>query len=240
VSLHDIRRRKCLQTQDFTFQSVQDELGPPPNAALDEEITRLLGAGKKIDAIKLLRRERTPKIGLAAAKAYVEAVEKGTDPEQAVAATTAPAKTTAWRGKPLSRLQVAVFLPLGLLAVGLLIYVLALNDVPRAPAQRSTVGSPVVAEKTAAQRTAATESIRAAVNVMVKRGLVKRMDVRTGKVYIYGDLWEVFELNEKEQIVKTISEYRDAEQGLPQVTLYESRSGKELASYGAFSGVTIR
>lgn len=75
---------------------------------------------------------------------------------------------------------------------------------------------------------------------MVKQGLIKRMDVKTGKFYIYGELWETFELNDKEQLVKTISKYRDAEFGLPQVTLYESRSGKELASYGAFSGVKIR
>jgi hypothetical protein len=56
-----------------------------PNAALDEEIKHLLGAGKKVAAI-MLAREQKPKIGLAAARAYVEAVEKGTDPEQAVAA----------------------------------------------------------------------------------------------------------------------------------------------------------
>jgi hypothetical protein len=50
-----------------------------------------------------------------------------------------------------------------------------------------------------------------------------------------------FELDAKQNLVKMISWYREAEyKGLLQVTLYESRSGKELASYGAFSGVTIQ
>jgi hypothetical protein len=76
---------------------------------------------------------------------------------------------------------------------------------------------------------------------MVNHGLIKRMDVKTGKFYIDGELWEGFELDAKENIVKVISGYREAEyKGLPQVTLYESRSGKELASFGVLSGVTIQ
>ena len=91
------------------------------------------------------------------------------------------------------------------------------------------------------QNTAAAESARAAVAKMVNLGLIKRMDVKTGKFYIDGPLWVGFELDAKENIVKVISGYREAEyKGLPQVTLYESRSGKELASYGAFSGVAIK
>ena len=77
--------------------------------------------------------------------------------------------------------------------------------------------------------------------VFKAQGLVKRMDVASGKFYISGPLWEGFELDDKQNIVRFISAYREAEyKGLPQVTLYESRSGKELASYGAFSGVTIK
>ena len=75
---------------------------------------------------------------------------------------------------------------------------------------------------------------------MMSLDLVKRMDLKTGKIYINGLLWEGFELDGKENIVKVISGYRDAEYGLPQVTLYESKSGKELASYSAFGGVSIR
>ncbi len=74
----------------------------------------------------------------------------------------------------------------------------------------------------------------------MKHGLIKRMDLKTGKIYVDLELWEGFELDAKQNIVKVVSGYRDAEHGLPQVTLYESRSGKELAGYGAFTGVTIR
>ena len=75
----------------------------------------------------------------------------------------------------------------------------------------------------------------------MKHGLIKRMDLTTGKFYIDGPLWEGFELDAKQNIVKMISWYREAEyKGLPQVTLYESRTGKELASYGVSSGVTTK
>jgi hypothetical protein len=57
-----------------------------PNAALDEEIERLLNAGKKIQAIRLLR-ENTPTVDLSTAKRYVEAVERRADPREAVIST---------------------------------------------------------------------------------------------------------------------------------------------------------
>ena len=162
----------------------------------------------------------------------------------AVAPTTAvPAKKPpAVASKSLSGLQVAVLLPLGLLAVGLLLYVFTRIDAPSAPARQPAVATVAAAPAPApTQNTAAAESARAAVAKMVNLGLIKRMDVKTGKFYIDGSLWVGFELDGKESIVKTISGYREAEyKGLPQVTLYESRSGKELANYGAFSGVTIK
>lgn len=110
----------------------------------------------------------------------------------------------------------------------------------RKPAAAPSAQSAPAPAPAPAQNTAATESNRLAVAEMVKQGLIKRMDLTTGKIYISGELWEGFELDAKQQIVKVISRQREAEQRLPQVTLYESRSGKELASYGAFTGVTIR
>jgi hypothetical protein len=102
-----------------------------------------------------------------------------------------------------------------------------------APPQAARAAAP-------ARNTAADEATRAAISKFLSVGFIKRMDVKVGKFYVDGELWEGFELDAKQQIVETISAYRDAERGLPQVTLYESRSGKELASYGVFSGVTIR
>ena len=85
------------------------------------------------------------------------------------------------------------------------------------------------------------EAAREIVASLQKFELIKRIDVATGKYYIDGELWQGFELDKKEQFVRAMSAYRKIEyKGLPQVTLYDSRSGKELASYGAFTGVTIR
>jgi hypothetical protein len=99
---------------------------------------------------------------------------------------------------------------------------------------------PPAAPATKSLPSAQASEARAAVAKMVNLGLIKRMDVKTGTFYIDGPLWEEFELDGMENIVKVISGYRDAAHGLPQVTLYESRSGKELASYGVFLGVTIQ
>lgn len=110
------------------------------------------------------------------------------------------------------------------------------------PASPAPVTPPPQTARAAApaRNTAADGATRAAISKFLNVGFIKRMDVKVGKFYVDGELWEGFELDAKQQIVETISAYRDAERGLPQVTLYESRSGKELASYGVFSGVTIR
>jgi hypothetical protein len=104
------------------------------------------------------------------------------------------------------------------------------------PAQTASATSPAKP----AQGPARAANVRAFMQTLVTNGFVKRVDVKTGKFYVDGELWETFEFNNKEQLVEAISQYRDVEYGLPQVTLYESRSGRELATYGVFSGVTIR
>jgi hypothetical protein len=57
-------------------------------ASFDEEAKRLSAAGKKIEAIKLVR-ERT-QMGLAEAKSYVEALDAGRTPAQAAAVARQP------------------------------------------------------------------------------------------------------------------------------------------------------
>jgi hypothetical protein len=104
---------------------------------------------------------------------------------------------------------------------------------PPAPAQNTPPGAPP--QESAADAA----SRRKAIAGMVQEGFIKRMDLETGKIYVNGPLWQVFELDEKKQLVRVISTHRQVETGLPQVTLYESRSGKELASYGALTGVRI-
>jgi hypothetical protein len=85
------------------------------------------------------------------------------------------------------------------------------------------------------------QAAREVVATLEKFGLIKRMDVKTGKFYIDGPLWEGFELNDKERFVKAISLYREAEDSNhSRVWLYDGRTGKELATYTSFSGVTIQ
>jgi hypothetical protein len=89
-----------------------------------------------------------------------------------------------------------------------------------------------------ARRSAAAQK---AIPGFVAQGFIKRMDLERGYFYVDGPRWEGFELDAKQNLVKIMSWYREAEyRGLPQVTVYESRSGKELANRGAFSGVTIK
>jgi hypothetical protein len=75
---------------------------------------------------------------------------------------------------------------------------------------------------------------------LVTTGFIKRMNLATGSFYMNGPLWASTELNQKQNMVQILSWYRESEYaGRPEVTLYDSRSGKELAT-GGFSGVTIK
>jgi hypothetical protein len=70
--------------------------------------------------------------------------------------------------------------------------------------------------------------------------LVRRFNVDQGQFYVDGLSWSAAELDKKEDLVRILSRYREGHyKGLPQVTLYDSRSGRELGSYGVFSGVSI-
>ncbi len=60
-------------TQTYTNFDAFDSRGP--GDSLDEDIKRLIRAGRKIEAIKLLR-ERSPGLGLKEAKDAVEAIER--------------------------------------------------------------------------------------------------------------------------------------------------------------------
>jgi hypothetical protein len=107
-------------------------------------------------------------------------------------------------------------------------------------AAKDTRTAPAMPPAKSEQELAAAEGARTFIATLVANDFIKRMDTKTGKFYVDGEMWAGFELDAKQQIVEVVSRYRDAEVGLPQVTLYDSRSGKELADYGVFAGVTIR
>jgi hypothetical protein len=252
-----IKCRYCGSQLDASAEPVSPPVVQEPDAAskiaLDKELRRLIDAHQKTDALALLLKTdptMTPTGGMA----YIDALEKGLDPEHKVVTpghvNGTPVRSTS--KTPTSNVggALAVFV---LLIVGFAYYLPSLivhfasggtesyspSTGVTAPSRSSSVPS-VKHLPVAAQDPVMAENNRVAVTEMVNQGLIKRMDLTTGKIYIWGTLWQGFELDAKQNLVKIISNERQNEQGLPQVTLYESQTGKELASYGAFSGVTIR
>jgi len=109
-----------------------------------------------------------------------------------------------------------------------------------APLKKTSFAVTVVAGSiivTAVEETAAN---REAFHTLVNHNLIRRYDVNTGNFYINRELWDGFERKLKERIVRIISRHRDGTRGLPQVSLYDSRTGKKLADVGAFSKVSIK
>jgi hypothetical protein len=94
------------------------------------------------------------------------------------------------------------------------VVLVVLSSLPRlmssnspAPVSRTAAPAAPVAAQTATARSqsnATAESARRAkaarelIPDLVKQGLIKRMDVKTGKIYINGPLWEGFELDAKQ------------------------------------------
>jgi len=116
------------------------------------------------------------------------------------------------------------------------------SQAPPVASSASVASTPVPPDSTAVSEKARRgKAAHESVPALMESGIVKRIELETGSFYIDGPTWVRSELDAKENLVKILSWYREAEyKGLPQVTLYESRSGRELANYGAFSGVTIK
>jgi hypothetical protein len=78
-----------------------------------------------------------------------------------------------------------------------------------------------------------------AISSMVRNGLIRRVDLDTGKIYVAEPVWRGFDIEDKQRIARVISQYRKIHKGLPQVYLVDGKSGKELANVGAITGVHI-
>ena len=119
-------------------------------------------------------------------------------------------------------------------------------SVPPSPAAPSTSAPPSAQAPPAAPTSEVADharrmtAARELIPGLVTTGFIKRMNLATGSFYMNGPLWASTELNQKQNMVQILSWYRESEYaGQPQVTLYDSRSGKELAT-GGLSGVTIK
>jgi len=108
------------------------------------------------------------------------------------------------------------------------------------------------AKKLAVDRATATKErerqlaeLEKAIRQMQSSGLITRMDggarsmPGAARIYVDGPTWAGFKVDDKEDIIRFLSRYRDALEGRPQVALLDDRSGRELASYGPILGVSL-
>jgi hypothetical protein len=101
-----------------------------------------------------------------------------------------------------------------------------------------------VARQATAQREAAT--LRATVANLASAGFITRIDGGARnvpghrRIFVNGFQWSLLHVDDKENFVQAMSNNRKATEKLPQVTIHDRRSGQELASYGAFSGIDIK
>lgn len=117
------------------------------------------------------------------------------------------------------------------------------------PAPTTRAAVPPTKEQVAAHAAAEAQSLKeidAAIAKMTALGFVKRMDggarsiPGSRNVYVDGALWRAFNVDDKENAVRTLSRYRNAHEHAPQVSIRDYADGHELANYGALAGVTIR
>jgi len=89
-------------------------------------------------------------------------------------------------------------------------------------------------------RAAATTVSLDAIEKFQTMGDITKWDPATGDCFVKPAFWLSLTYQQKQNLVKAVSLAREGVRKLPQVTIRDANSGHELASYGAFSGVTIR
>lgn len=109
------------------------------------------------------------------------------------------------------------------------------------------------AKQLEADRAAATKErerqlaeLEKAIRELESGGLITRMDggarsiPGAARIYVDGPLWAGFKVDQKEDLIRFLSRYRDSLEGRPQVELIDDRSGRELASYGPILGISLK
>lgn len=124
---------------------------------------------------------------------------------------------------------------------------LAKQEAAEAPARQEQ--QRLATEKARGAQAAAQRQAIAALDSAFKKlqetGFVTRTDggarsiAGASRIYVDGRLWAGFKVDQKEDLITFLSRYRRAHENLPQVTLYDDTSGRELGSYGALMGVRV-
>lgn len=104
----------------------------------------------------------------------------------------------------------------------------------QSPRTHSTVArdAPAAAAKTRAWA----QSAKA---MLIENGTITRFDCAMHEVQVNGLAWSMVVLDTKKQSVETLSRICEAEMGLGHVKLLDNRSGRTLAEFSVWSGITL-
>ena len=84
------------------------------------------------------------------------------------------------------------------------------------------------------------DALQTSVAELLATGVLYRVTMATGEVMVDGDVWRASNVDFKRTLVNLLSRHRDlSAAGLPQVTLVDYQTGRTLADFGVFFGITI-
>ena len=76
--------------------------------------------------------------------------------------------------------------------------------------------------------------------LLIQNHTITKFDCAGHEVQADGPAWSLVPLDTKKGVVETLSRICEAETSLGHVTLVDNRSGRELAKFSVWSGVTLR
>jgi hypothetical protein len=109
---------------------------------------------------------------------------------------------------------------------------------PTSPAPAAVASPPRDPAMTQRRAEAGQDAIKAIAGLQAI-GDITKWDPSTGECFYRSAAWATLTYQDKVNVVKALSLARDSLRNLPQVTVRDANSGHELATFGAFSGVTI-
>lgn len=73
-----------------------------------------------------------------------------------------------------------------------------------------------------------------------RSGFIKKFYVDMNEVYVWRVIWDRVNVDLKNNFVVNLAHYCDLKGSTGRITIYDYRSGKELASFSQFSGFKIK